>query len=161
MLMPSLLHDNFDLFDHFYQDPWFGGFNDREFRNVEKQLYGHRAKNVMNTDIKESDTGYELEIDLPGFRKEEVTVELQDGYLPVSAAKGLDKNEAESEEAAKKGNYIRRERYSGACQRSFYVGENITQQDIKASFRHGILTLNVPKKEAEAVPAKRYITIEG
>ncbi|MCI6714502.1 MAG: Hsp20/alpha crystallin family protein, partial [Lachnospiraceae bacterium] len=111
--------------------------------------------------IKESDTGYELEIDLPGFSKEEVTVELQDGYLTVSAAKGLDKNEAESEEEAKKGNYIRRERYSGACQRSFYVGEDVTQQDIKANFKHGILTLNIPKKDAKAVQTKNYITIEG
>ena len=158
MLMSSLFHDDFDLF---YRDPWFSGFDDREFRNAEKKLYGHRANNVMNTDIKESDSGYELEIDLPGFSKEEVTVELQDGYLTVSAAKGFDKNEAESEEEAKKGNYIRRERYSGACQRSFYVGEDVTQQDIKANFKHGILTLNIPKKDAKAVQTKNYITIEG
>ena len=137
MLMPSLFHENFDLFDRFYQDPWFG-FNDREWKDMEKKLYGHRAQNVMSTDIKETETGYEMEIDLPGFRKDEVSVELNEGYLTISAAKGLDKNEAESEEEAKKGNYIRRERYSGACQRSFYVGEELTQEDIKASFKHGI-----------------------
>ena len=102
MLMPSLFNDSFDLFDHFYDDPWFG-FNDRETKNLEKKLYGHRAKNVMKTDIKESDAGYEMKIDLPGFSKDEVTVELNDGYLTVTAAKGLDKDEAESEEEAKKG----------------------------------------------------------
>ena len=160
MLTPSLFNENFDLFDHFYQDPWFG-FNDREFKNLEKKLYGHRAKNVMNTDIKESDSGYEMEIDLPGFSKDEIAVELNDGYLTVSAAKGMDKNEAESEEEAKKGNYIRRERYSGACQRSFYVGEAVTQEDIKARFKHGILQLNIPKKDQKQVETKKYIAIEG
>ncbi len=160
MLMPSLFHENFDLFDRFYQDPWFG-FNDREWKDMEKKLYGHRAQNVMSTDIKETETGYEMEIDLPGFRKDEVSVELNEGYLTISAAKGLDKNEAESEEEAKKGNYIRRERYSGACQRSFYVGEELTQEDIKASFSQGILTLTIPKKEAKQVEKKKYIEIEG
>ena len=160
MLMPSLFHENFDLFDRFYQDPWFG-FNDREWKDMEKKLYGHRAQNVMSTDIKETETGYEMEIDLPGFCKDEVSVELNEGYLTISAAKGLDKNEAESEEEAKKGNYIRRERYSGACQRSFYVGEELTREDIKASFKHGILTLTIPKKEAKQVETKKYIEIEG
>ena len=160
MLMPSLFHEDFDLFDRFYQDPWFG-FNDREWKDMEKKLYGHRAQNVMSTDIKETETGYEMEIDLPGFRKDEVSVELNEGYLTISAAKGLDKNEAESEEEAKKGNYIRRERYSGACQRSFYVGEELTREDIKASFKHGILTLTIPKKEAKQVETKKYIEIEG
>ncbi len=160
MLMPSLFHENFDLFDRFYQDPWFG-FNNREWKDMEKKLYGHRAQNVMSTDIKETETGYEMEIDLPGFRKDEVSVELNEGYLTISAAKGLDKNEAESEEEAKKGNYIRRERYSGACQRSFYVGEELTREDIKASFKHGILTLTIPKKEAKQVETKKYIEIEG
>ena len=160
MLTPSLFNDNFDLFDRFYRDPWFG-FDDREFKNLEKKLYGHRAKNIMNTDIKESDNGYEMEIDLPGFKKDEITVELNDGYLTISAAKRLDKDEAESKEEAKKGNYIRRERYSGACQRSFYVGDAITQEDIKASFKHGILTLNIPKRDAKQVETKKYISIEG
>ena len=160
MLMHSLFHENFDLFDRFYQDPWFG-FNDREWKDMEKKLYGHRAQNVMSTDIKETETGYEMEIDLPGFRKDEVSVELNEGYLTISAAKGLDKNEAESGEEAKQGNYIRRERYSGACQRSFYVGEELTREDIKASFKHGILTLTIPKKEAKQVETKKYIEIEG
>ena len=154
MLMPSLFHDDFDLFDRF--DPWFNGFDDREFKNMEKKLYGHRAKNVMRTDVKESDTGYEMEIDLPGFSKDEVTVELNDGYLTISAAKGLDKDEAD-----KKGKYICRERYAGEMSRSFYVGEGIAEEDIKASFKHGILKLNIPKKDAKQVESKKYIAIEG
>ena len=102
--------------------------------------------------------GYELEIDLPGFKKDEVTAELNDGYLTVSAAKGLDQDEQEKET----GKYIRRERYAGACQRSYYVGEDITEEDIKAEFKHGILKLFVPKKEVKpAVEEKKYISIEG
>lgn len=158
--MPSLFSESFDLFDRFCQDPWFG-VNDHEWKELEKKLYGHRAPNVMKTDIKQTETGYEMEIDLPGFSKDEVSVELNEGYLTVRAAKGLDKNEAESEEKVRKGQYIRRERYCGACQRSFYVGAELTREDIKASFKHGILRLNIPKKEAKQVEEKRYIEIEG
>ena len=157
--MPSIFHDDFDLFDRFYQNPWLG-FDDREFKNMEKKLYGHRAKNVMNTDIKESDNGYEMEIDLPGFSKDEVTVELNEGYLTISASKGLNRDEAENDKEAKKGNYIRRERYAGACQRSFYIGEGIHEEDIKAKFEHGVLNLCIPKKSAQ-IPEKKTIMIEG
>ena len=112
----------------------------------------------MKTDIKEMKDGYELEIDLPGFKKDEVTAELKDGYLTVSAAKGLD----EEEDDKKTGRYIRRERYAGACERSFYVGEDVTQEDIKGEYKHGILKLFVPKKEAKpAVEQKHSISIEG
>ena len=112
----------------------------------------------MKTDIKEKKDGYELEIDLPGFKKDEVTAELNDGYLTVSAAKGLGQDEQEKET----GKYIRRERYAGACQRSYYVGEDITEEDIRAEFKHGILKLFVPKKEVKpAVEEKKYISIEG
>ena len=157
MMTPSLFHDNFDLFDRFFQDPWLG-FNDREYKDLEKKLYGHRAKNVMNTDIKESDSGYEMIIDLPGFKKEEVNVSLENGYLTINAEKGLDKDEQEQ----KTGKYIRKERYAGACARSFYVGEDITQDEIKGKFKHGILRLTIPKKEAKpAIEQTNYITIEG
>lgn len=159
MLAPSLFFDDFDLMNGFYQDPWKDF--DKEFKNLDKKVYGHRAKNVMNTDIRETDDGYEMEIDLPGFKKEDVTVELDQGYLTISASRGIDKNEAESEEQLKKGNYIRRERYSGSCQRSFYVGETVTNEDIKASFEHGILKLSIPKKAPEQVKANKYIQIEG
>ena len=152
MLMPSVFGEN--LFDDFFNG--FPFYDDREVRNTEKKLYGKHAGNVMKTDIKESDNGYKLMIDLPGFTKDEVQVTLKDGYLTISAEKGLDKDEQEKDT----GRYIRRERYSGACSRSFYVGEAVTEEDIKASFQHGILTLDVPKKEPAKPEAKR-ITIEG
>ena len=139
MLMPSIFRTN-SLIDDLFDDDWF---DDKEFKNVEKKLYGHRAKNVMNTDVKETEDGYELEMDLPGFKKEEVSVELNNGYITIRAAKGLDEDEKEK----KTGKYIRRERYSGACERSFYVGEEVTQQDIKASFSHGILKLDIPRRK--------------
>jgi len=152
--MPSIFGEN--LFDDF-----FGGFpffDDKEMRNTEKKLYGNRASHLMKTDVKEQKDGYELIVDLPGFSKEEVKVALEDGYLTISAAKGLDKDEQEKDT----GRYIRRERYAGTCQRSFYVGEQVTQEEIKGQFKHGILKLFVPKKEAKpAVPEKKYIAIEG
>ncbi len=160
MLTPSLFNESFDLFDHFYQDPWFR-FDDHEFKNLEKKLYGHRAKNIMNTDIKESDSEYEMVIDLPGFKKDEVSVALENGYLTISAAKGLENNEAENEEEKKKGNYIRQERYCGSCQRSFYVGDALTVEDIKGQFKHGILKLTIPKSTAHAMPNNKYIAIAG
>lgn len=160
MMTPSLFNEDFDLMDRFYNDPWFG-FDDREFKNMEKKLYGHRAKNVMNTDIKEHDDGYELTIDLPGFTKDEVSVGLDNGYLTISAAKGLDEDKADSEKEAKKGKYIRRERYAGSCSRSFYVGDDIENGDVKAKFEHGILTLEIPKKDGKVLEQKKYIPIEG
>lgn len=160
MMTPSLFNENFDLFDHFYQDPWFG-FHDHEFKNLEKKLYGHRAKNVMNTDIRESDSEYEMTIDLPGFKKEDVSVALENGYLTISATKGFEKDEAENEEEKKQGRYIRQERYSGSCQRSFFVGDELTVEDIKANFKHGILHLTIPKKEQKCIANNKYIAIEG
>ena len=132
-----------------FEDEFFGKHN---------PLYGKHAKNMMKTDIKETEDSYELEMDLPGFKKEDVQVSLRDGYLTISAAKGLDQDEKEK----KSGKYIRRERFAGTCQRSFYVGENLTQEDIKGQFKHGILKLTIPKKEAKpAVEEKKYIAIEG
>lgn len=154
MLMPSIFGE--DMFDEFMRD--FPFFDENAGNKIEKKLYGRHAKNMMKTDIKELEGGYELEMDLPGFTKDEITAELKDGYLTISASKGLDKDEQEKET----GKYIRRERYAGACQRSFYVGEDVTEQDIKAEFKHGMLKLFVPKKEAKpAVETKKYVTIEG
>ena len=154
MLMPSIFGE--DMFDDFMRS--FPFFDNSAENNVEKKLYGHNAKNVMKTDIKEMEDGYELEMDLPGFKKEEISISLEDGNLTIQAAKGLDEDEKEK----KTGRYIRRERYAGACSRSFYVGEGVTEEDIKAEFKHGILTLVVPKKEAKpAVEQKKYIAIEG
>ena len=148
MLMPSIFGE--DLFEDLFDLPFY------DDSKVEKKLYGRHAKNLMKTDIKEMDNGYELIIDLPGFKKDEITAELKDGYLTVSAAKGLDKDEED-----KKGKYIRKQRYAGAMQRSFYVGENLTQEDIKAKYENGILRLSVPKKEAKPVETKKTIAIEG
>ena len=148
MLMPSIFGEN--LFD----DDWFDF--DRDFWGRKNPLYGKNAKNIMKTDIREHDEGYELDVDLPGFKKDEISVELDDSYLTISAAKGLDKDEQE-----KKGKYIRKERYAGAMQRSFYVGDAVTQEDIKAKFEDGILKLSIPKKDAKAVETKKTIAIEG
>ncbi len=146
MLMPSIFGENL------FNDDWM----DFGFPEVDKALYGKHANNVMKTDVKETDTGYEVDIDLPGFKKDEINAQLDNGYLTISAAKGLDKDEKD-----KKGKYIRKERYAGAMSRSFYVGEGITQEDIKARYEDGILRLSVPKKEAKAVENKKYIAIEG
>ena len=149
MLMPSIFNDN--VFDDFFEFPFY---DDR----AEKKLYGHHAANLMKTDIQEHDDGYTLEMDLPGFKKDEIQIELNNGYMTISAAKGLDEDEKDK----KSGKYIRRERYTGSCQRSFYVGEDVTEEDIKAEFKHGILKLFVPKKEAKpAVEQKKYVSIEG
>ena len=148
-MLPTVFGEN--LFDDFFDDS-FGMMNARN------PLYGKHARNLMKTDIKEMEDGYELEMDLPGFKKEEISISLEDGNLTIQAAKGLDEDEKEK----KSGRYIRRERYAGACSRSFYVGEGVTEEDIKAEFKHGILTLVVPKKEAKpAVEQKKYIAIEG
>ena len=151
-MLPSIFGEN--LFDDMFDDAFslMPSFGTRD------PLYGKHAKNLMKTDIKEKGDSYILEMDLPGFKKDEIQVSLENGYLTISAAKGLDKDEKEKDT----GKYIRRERYAGACQRSFYVGEDVTQEDIKGEFKHGILKLSIPKKEAkEAIPENKYITIEG
>lgn len=154
MMVPSIFGEN--LFDDFFDD--FPFFNDRDMRKLEKKLYGHHGQNMMKTDIKENDDGYELEMDLPGFKKDEVRVALKSGYLTITAARGLNQDEQDKET----GKYIRKERYAGVCERSFYVGEDLTQEDIKAKFEHGILKLTIPKKEAKAaIEDKQYIAIEG
>ena len=119
MMMPSVFGR--DIFDDFMD-----GF---AFPDVNKELYGKHAKNVMKTDVRELDNGYEIIVDLPGFKKDEIEVQLEDGYLTISAAKGLDKDETD-----KKGNYIRKERYSGSMSRSFYVGDGISEDDIHGKF---------------------------
>ena len=149
MLLPSLFGEN--LFDEMMNFDF-----DKELERMTRPLYGKHNKNMMKTDVRETENSYELDIDLPGFKKDEISIELEKGYLTVSAAKGLDKDEED-----KKGKYIRKERYAGAMQRSFYVGENLTQEDIKAKYENGILRLSVPKKEAKPVETKKTIAIEG
>ena len=117
-----------DLFDDFWGFPFY---DDKDWKRMEKKLYGHRGKNLMKTDIRESDEGYKVEIDLPGFKKDEIQVSLENGYLTVSAEKGIEKDEKED----KKESYIHRERYSGACSRSFYVGDIVTEEGGKTERR--------------------------
>ncbi len=151
MMMPSIFRES--LFDDLME-----GFAFPAFPDIDRALYGKHARNLMKTDVKETDTGYEVDIDLPGFKKEEVNASLENGYLTICAAKRLDKDEKDK----KTGTYIRKERYSASCQRSFYVGDDITEDDIKGAFKHGILRLTIPKKESKpAVETKKYIAIEG
>ena len=117
-------------------------------------LFGKNARNLMKTDVREKDNAYELDIDLPGFKKDEVKIELDGGYLTISAAKALNKDEED-----KKGQYLRRERYSGECSRSFYVGEALEPKDVSAAFEDGILKLSFPKEVEKKVPEKKLISI--
>lgn len=147
MLMPSIFGEN--LFDDFFED-----FARPVKRNVK---YNNQAAAVMRTDVKESDAGYEIHIDLPGYKKEDVTAELKEGTLTIKAT-----TNTENDKKDENGKYIRRERFYGNCSRSFYVGEAVEQEDIKAKFEDGILKVFVPKKEVKpAVEERKYITIEG
>ena len=147
-MLPSIFGEN--LFDDFFSDP-FGMMN----THGHDPLYGKHAKNLMKTDVRETENSYELDVDLPGFKKDEVNVDLKDGYLTISASKGLDKDQKDD-----KGRYIRRERYCGECSRSFYIGDGITEKDVSAKFEDGILKLSIPKKETKALPKPNQITIE-
>lgn len=150
MLVPSIFNDWFD-------DDFFGPM-DREVRNADRKLYGSRAAQVMRTDVKETEKGYEVSVDLPGFSKDEITCELKDGYLTISADK-----KAENERKNGEGRFIRRERYYGSASRTFYVGEDLTEDDIHASFTDGVLKLDLPKQDArQQVEDKRhFVTING
>ncbi len=153
MLLPRLFDD--DLFNE--MDEMMRWPDERDFFGKHNPLYGKHAKNLMKTDVKETDEAYEVDVDLPGFKKDEITVALENGYLSISAAKSLDKDETD-----KKGNYIRRERYAGSCSRSFYVGEDTLQEDVTAKFEDGILHLNIRKKDVQKVEQKdNRIAIEG
>lgn len=142
MMMPSIFGEN--LFDDFMEDAF------------KSPIFGRREKNLMKTDIKESDAGYELDMDLPGFKKEEIQIELRDGYVTISAERSMEKNEKDE----KTGKYVRQERYSGACSRSFFVGKEVKQEDMKARFEDGILHLEFPKTEQKRVEENQRILIE-
>ena len=123
--------------------------------NSRNPLYGKHAKNLMKTDVRETENSYELDVDLPGFKKDEVQIQLENGYLTISAAKGLDKDEQD-----KKGRYIRQERYAGQCSRSFYVGDGLEPGDVKAKFEDGILRVSLPKAAPKQLPEHKMIAIE-
>ena len=148
--LPAVFGENMmDLFDDFDRD-FFRGFN-----RPERVLYGKNAARMMKTDVKETDEGYELAVDLPGMKKDEIHLELQNGYLTISTQKNLENKEE------KHGKLLRQERYTGTMQRSFYVGGSITEEDIKAKYENGVLSLTIPKKEARKAPEKKQILIEG
>ena len=137
-------------------DDWMDDF-DRSFWNDKKNpLYGKHTDRLMKTDVRELETGYEVDVELPGFKKEEIKLSLEKGNLTISAQKGLEKDETD-----KKGKVIRKERFEGNLTRSFYVGENLEKEDITAKYENGVLTLTVPKKEAEKLPEKHLIQIAG
>ena len=146
-MLPSIFGEN--LFDDFFGDPFGMMPRGRD------PLYGKHAKNLMRTDVRETEDTYELDVDLPGFKKDEVTVDLQDGYLTISAAKGLDKDEPD-----KKGKILRQERYAGSMSRSFYVGDDVESADVSAKFEDGILKISVPKAAPKELPKHTTITIE-
>ena len=149
MLMSGLFGE--DLFDEFW------GFPSHELANIDRQLYGKNARNLMKTDVHETEEDFEIETDLPGFKKDQINVKLEDGYLTISACK-----DQETEKKGRKGKIIRQERYCGSMQRSFYVGDAVKTEDVKAKFEDGVLRLSIPKKELQALPpANNSIAIEG
>lgn len=147
-MLPSIFGE--DLFDDFFSDP-FG----TRFMQGRDPLFGKHGKALMRTDVRETEDSYELDVDLPGFKKDEIDLDLQDGYLTIRAAKGLDKDEQD-----KKGKYIRQERYAGALSRSFYVGEAVEPDQVSAKFEDGILRLTVPKTAKKELPKTSTIAIE-
>lgn len=148
MLMSGIFGEN--LFDDFW------GFPTHELANIDKKLYGKNAQHMMKTDVHETDTDYELEMDLPGFKKDQINVKLEDGYMTISASKGHD-----TEKKDRHGKIIRQERYSGAMQRSFYVGDQVKVEDVKAKFEDGVLRLCIPKRELKPLEGNNTIAIEG
>ena len=138
MMMPSIFGEN--LFDD-----WMDSFEE-EFFGRKNPLYGKQAKNMMKTDVRETDGTYEVDIDLPGFKKEDISVSFENGYLTVSTNKTLDRDDKD-----KDGKYIRQERYAGSMSRSFFIGKNIPKEDIKAKYEDGVLRLSVPKKDIKVI----------
>ena len=151
MMMPSIFGES--LFDDDFDD-WFD-FRMPQFPDVDKVLYGRHAKNIMKTDVKENGDKYEVLVDLPGFDKDNVKVELKNGYLTISAEKGLDKEDKNEDKK-----YLRKERYEGSMSRSVYVGDEITEKEINASYKNGVLTLELPKKDQKKVEADTSHMIE-
>ncbi len=148
-MLPSIFGEN--LFDDWFAFPAFP-----ELRDIDRKLYGRHAAHEMRTDVQEHEDRYEIDIDLPGFAKDEIGLHLENGYLTVSAEKSLDKDHSD-----RKGKLIRQERYSGSLQRSFYVGDALTAEEISAKYENGVLKLSVPKQEAQKLPERKQIQIEG
>ena len=142
MLLPSIFGDN--LFDNFMDDMF----------PAPRKGYKQMAS-IMRTDIRETGDSYVLDVELPGFKKEDVKLQLKDGYLNISAS-----TTTSDEEKDENGKFLRRERYTGAMQRSFYVGEDLTEEDVKAKFEKGVLTLTLPKEQPKKIEEPKFIAIE-
>ena len=147
-MLPTIFGEN--LFDGFFDNR----FGMMPWNDAEHTLYGKHAKNLMKTDVRETENTYELDVDLPGFSKDEIQIDLENGMLTISAAKGLDKDEED-----KKGRVLRQERYAGACSRSFYVGD-VKAEDVKAKYESGVLTVLIPKEEPKKLTSGSKIAIE-
>lgn len=146
--VPAIMGD--DLFEQWMEGALSG------FADMNRRLYGKQAKSMMKTDVKEIEGGYQVAVELPGFDKNEISVELDKGYLTITASKDFSKDEQDEDDK-----YIRRERYAGTMQRSFYVGDSLQQEDIKAKYENGILKLEVPKEDTQKIQQNKYIAIEG
>ena len=156
MMVPYMFNDG--LLDDLFDDKWERDL-ERAMRRAEpKGMFGKHAANVMKTDVRESKDGYDVFVDLPGFKKEDVNLHLENGYLTITANRSEDLDEKDKE-----GHYIRQERCTGSCARSFYVGEEIKPEDVTAKFENGILSLKLPKAEPAKLPEKKptMIEIEG
>ena len=138
MMMPSIFGEN--LFDDFFDEM------DKDIFGKKNPLYGKHGRNMLKTDVRETDGTYEVDIDLPGFKKEDISVSFENGYLTVSTNKTLDRDDKD-----KDGKYIRQERYAGSMSRSFFIGKNIPKEDIKAKYEDGVLRLSVPKKDIKVI----------
>ena len=144
-MVPSIYGEN--MFDDFFGNGFFGGHD---------ALFGKHARNLMTTDIRETDDAkaYRFAVELPGFKKDEISLDIKDGYLTIAAQKGLDKDEQD-----KKGRVLRQERYAGACSRSFYVGD-VKPEDVKAKYEDGVLSVIVPKEDVKKLASSTAIAIE-
>ena len=162
MLMPSIFGEN--LFDDFMNDDLFDMnwmmSKKSPFYDIDKTLYGKHAARIMKTDVKDSGDSYEVDIDLPGFKKDDIQAELENGYLTIKAEKKLDKEEGKKDDKKEK-NYIRKERYSGSMSRSFYVGEHVTAEQVHPKYENGILTFEIPKNKEPIEEKEKFIAIEG
>ena len=145
MLMPTVFHEN--LFDDFFDPFWNDAALERMMNREARDTFGKRGANMMKTDVKQTDNGYEVAVDLPGCKKEDVQMDLNDGYLTIQAVRSHSNDEKDQ-----KGRYVRRETFSGSCARSFYVGD-VKKEDIHAKFEDGILRISLPApQQTKALP---------
>ena len=153
MFMPAVFHEN--LFDDFFDPFWNEGALERAMNREARDTFGKRGANMMKTDVKQTDNGYEVAVDLPGCKKEDVQMDLNDGYLTIQAVRSHSNDEKDN-----KGRYVRRETFSGSCARSFYVGD-VKAEDVKCKYESGVLSIEVPKADAKKVEGPHTILIEG